>query len=469
MFGNTFFSDLKKLPAAFWYLNLFQMLEKFAYWSVLLQLPIYISQKDVPGGLHWEQSVKGWIFLSWALVQNLTPVFIGGFADKLGYRKSLFFSFIFVASGYFIFGAVRDVYFFTAGAIILGFGLGIFKPVLQASISLKLKDCNESLGWGIYFMLYNAAVMLCVFASVYLKSLSWQMVFWGSAGVFSINFLLLLFAPKISPDIINQKSNSKVIKEIFTGLFERKVLYFVLIMSGFAFIFMQFYETYSNFIVDWVDTSFLVNTLSLPDMFTMKTSLGTMVSYEWIINLNPILIILFVALLSWMFSKFVPIKTIIIGMILCTSGFALLGFSTMWLTAIAGVIIYTFGEMTVNPKFTEYLSKLSTPENKARYLSYLNISLALGFGAGAISGGYLYRHLGEKAAMAADYLTKNGFTGKVEMSDAFTTLVNYTGKTALETNQYLWEIYHPYFAWFPFIVVGVLTIIGLIAYNRKFS
>lgn len=444
------------------------MLEKFAYWSVLLQLPVYIAQKDAPGGLQWDQSVKGFIFLAWALVQNLTPVFTGGFADKLGYRKSLFISFIFVVAGYAIFGLVRDVYLFTAGAVILGFGLGVFKPVLQASIALTLKGRNESLGWGVYFMLYNAAVMLCVFLSVYLKSFSWQMVFFGSAAVFGINFILLIFYTPSQETVIGLRKNSAVIKETLRGLFDKKVFYLVMIMSGFAFIFMQFYESYSNFYIDWADTSYLVNTLSLPKIFTMETSLGIMVTYEWVINLNPILIILFVALVSWLFSKSAPVKTIIFGMVLCTSGFALLGFSTMWLPAIAGVVVYTFGEMIVNPKFTEYFSIISPPGNKARYMGYLNISLAIGYAAGAITSGFLYRLLGEKAYKAAEYLKETGFKGDISLSSAFSALVQHTGYSPAKATQLLWDTYHPYYFWIPFIGVGILTIAGLIFYYRKF-
>ncbi len=469
MANRNFFSDVRSLPGSFWYLNIIQMLEKFAYGAVLLQLPVYLSQKDAVGGLHWDQSVKGWIFLSWALVQNLTPLFAGGYADRIGYKKALFLSFLFVTAGYFLFGAASDVWLFAAGAVILGLGLGVFKPTLQASISSQIAGSNESLGWGIYFMLYNFAVFLSGFFSVWMKSFSWQHVFWGSAAVFSMNFLLLFFFPAVKRSKNQQIENKEVVKEIFRGLFERKVLWFVLIMSGFAFIFMQFYETYSNFLVDWSDTSPLVNALSLPEMFTMKLPTGTMVAYEWMINLNSVLIILFVAGLSWLMARIPTVKAIIAGMILCTCGMAALGSSTLWYAAAGGIVIYTFGEMIVNPRFTEYLSMMAPTGSKARYMSYLNISFAFGFAGGALSGGYFYRHLGEKAVMAADYLQNHGFSGAIDPSSAFLKMTEMTGLSPQQANTLLWESYHPWQVWIPFIAVGIATVTGLLLYYRKFS
>ena len=65
------------------------MFEKMAYVVVLLQLPIYLAQKDVAGGMYLDQSAKGFIFFGWAIVQRLTPFFTGGFTDRIGYKKTL--------------------------------------------------------------------------------------------------------------------------------------------------------------------------------------------------------------------------------------------------------------------------------------------------------------------------------------------------------------------------------------------
>ena len=58
----------KQLKYKFWILNLFQMIEIFAYQSVIIQMSIYIAQKDAPGGLQWDHTDKGLIFFLWAIV-----------------------------------------------------------------------------------------------------------------------------------------------------------------------------------------------------------------------------------------------------------------------------------------------------------------------------------------------------------------------------------------------------------------
>ncbi|MGA2296785.1 MAG: MFS transporter, partial [FCB group bacterium] len=131
-------SEIKQIPSVFWLLNLLQMLEKLAYWCVLLQMPIYIAQKDIPGGLHWEQMSKGIIFFWWALVQNIVPIFSGGFADKYGRKKVMMLAFIIIAIGYLLLGTQKDYNIFLCGTIILGFGSGLFKPALQGAVAKTL-------------------------------------------------------------------------------------------------------------------------------------------------------------------------------------------------------------------------------------------------------------------------------------------------------------------------------------------
>src|SRR3989442_9833066 len=82
-------AQLRRLPRAFWMVNVMEMLERLAYYGVRVVIPIYIAQADEINGLHFTQSQKGTIFLWWALFQSLTPMFSGGFADRYGYKKTI--------------------------------------------------------------------------------------------------------------------------------------------------------------------------------------------------------------------------------------------------------------------------------------------------------------------------------------------------------------------------------------------
>ncbi|MFC2129846.1 MFS transporter [Bacteroidota bacterium] len=453
----------------FWVLNVLQMLEKLAFVVVLLQMPIYLAQKDVAGGMYLDQSVKGYIFFIWAIVQRLTPFFSGGFTDKLGYRKTLFISFLIITSAYIILGTAGDFPVFLFGIIFLGFGSGIFLPALQAFLTGTMKKENESTGWGIYFMLLNIGVFFAPPISKALKEISWEAVFYGSAAIFLINFLFLAFLkePKKIEKPVSEGSK-KILKEVFSNFFKPQIFVFVLLMSGFVIIYMQFYETFPNFFVDWVDTSGFVSSLGLPAFMTEVTTRGTMFSYEWIRIINSGLIIIAVVPVSWIMSKFLRINALIIGCLLAAAGLMLCGASMSGWISIGGILIYSLGELMTNPKFTEQMNSLAPNGKKAQYMSYLNISFALGLGGGAILGGYIYQYYGEKASLALRFLAeKYEMSNGVNLQNSMLKLQEVSGLNANEATQLLWDVYQPYVLWYPFIIIGVIAVAGLFFYSKK--
>ncbi len=444
------------------------MIEKLAYWNVLLQMPVYIAQKDVTGGLHWDQALKGVIFLIWALFQNIVPIFSGGFSDRYGYKKSLILAILLIFCGYLILGTQRELVPFIIGTIILGIGSGIFRPTLQASVSLTISTDIETKAWGIYVMLINVAVMLAPPLSKFMKDISWSAVFFASAGLTLLNLLVVVFYRKL-PE--NNSSIAEKIKDVFRNIFNNliksDILLFLISMSGFITVYMQFYETLPNFIIDWSDTSNLAKSFRMPEFMLINTPNGKMISYEWIYNLNSILIILFVVIISAITKKFNRIKTISIGIIFASLGLQLCGFSREGYYLIAGVIIYTFGEMTVNPKFLEHLSKKAKTGQKALYMGYLNLSYTIGLSIGALSGGIIYKHYGEKAHLASKYLYDNYGIVENNLSLAFDKLREVTNQNSSVLTNILWEHYQPQFIWLPYLIIGLISAFFIFKLNKS--
>jgi MFS family permease len=408
--------------------------------------------------------MKGYIFFAWALVQRITPFFTGGFTDKIGYKKTLLISFFVIVLSYIIMGTQTEFWIFIFGIMLLGFGSGIFLPALQASLTTTLNKENESTAWGIYFMLINLGVFFSPFFSIYFKGISWQFVFFGSAILFAINFLILFFVKFEKVEI--EDSEHSVLSEIFSNFFKKEVLVFVLIMSGFIMIYMQFYETFPNFFIDWIDTTALVSVLHLPESFVMTTARGNILSYEIIRLINSGLIILAIVPLSWFMSKFMRINGLLIGIVLATFGLVLCGFSMTGSISIFGILIYTFGEMIVNPKFVEQMNSLAKKGKKALYMSYLNISFAIGLGGGALLGGYIYNYYGEKAYLASNYLKEHFNIQSNDLTQSMNLLVEKTGLTHQQATDLLWNVYNPWMIWLPFAGFGVLAIVGLYFYKK---
>ena len=464
----TFVETLKYLTAQFWLLNILQMLEKLAYWSVLMQMSVYIAQKDVVSGLNWDQSLKGIIFFFWALVHNLTPFFLGWMPDKYGRKKLLLISLIIILTSYLLLGTQTSFVPFLVGILLLGFGSGLFKPALQGAIGSTLNSRTSPTGWGIYFMLLNLALIAAPPLSKYLKEISPAMIFFGSATIMLLNILATLFIKPIKRDNLTPNWANSIIFSL-KSFSKPRIYIFILAMSGFAVIYMQFYETFQNFIIDWPDTSAIVKSLGLAKFIITDTGRGVMISYEWLYTINSILITLFIVAVSRLTGKISQIKAIILGVILATAGITTAGTSLNGAFLIAGFIIYTFGEMIVNPKFTGFLSSIAPKKEKSMYLGYLNLSMAIGLGIGSLLGGYLYENFGEKSSLALKFLQGQGVNiENISPTIAFSTLATKLNLTQAQATQLLWDTYHPWIIWMPFIAIAIISIIVLFIYLKKY-
>lgn len=448
------------------------MLEMMAYQVVLLQMSIYISQKEAIGGLHFSHDSKGLIFFLWAIAQRITPLVSGYYSDIWSYKKMMAYSFIVIILGYVLLGSQIELLPFITGAVILGIGSGMFKPALQGAISVELHSRNASMAWSIYFMLLNISVFIAAPLTKTLKEYSWAFVFIGSIVIISINYLMILFYKepdrelKSQQRIIESKPNSSI-KDLFLELSKTHIWTLLLIMAGFSIIYMQFYETLPNFIYDWVDTTQLVTTLHLPQFMTMRTANGNVISYEWLYNINTFCIIFGVVLINMLFSGINKLHAILIGLILSLSGLLICGSVINGNLFILGIIIYTLGEMTVNPNITAHYSSIAPENKKAMYLSFLNISYMIGLAGGSLLGGHLYNNYGEKAGLATKYL-QHHYNITSNIAQSISKMQNIENIGILQVNCKLWNEYHPYNLWIPFIIIGMLSIIGLIFYIVKF-
>jgi len=447
----------------FWLLNAVQMIERLAYWITIIQIPIYIAQKDVPGGLHFAQTTKGLIFFWWALVQNLTPVFWGAVSDKIGQKRSLFISSIVIIIGYCLLATQREFLLFLFGTLVLGFGLGSYKPAIQGWIAKEIEGRNTSLGWGIYIFLVNLSVFAGPILSIYLKNISWQAVFFGSATIFSLNLILLSFIKYNYSEIIR---NKQIFKELFQVIMTPKIIFFILIMSGFTITYMQFYETLPNYIFDWSDTSSIAK--YLPDFMTSETVRGRMIAYEWIYNLNSGLVVLLVLVMAKITNKIKITRTLTFGILFAGLGLFVAGYSQSGIFLVFGVVCYTLGELTVNPKFPEYIANIAPKTNKSLYLGIMNISWAIGLAGGGLIGGWLYKHHAEKAYFAKILLENKGIKG-IQLQDAFTKAQEVTGMNAAELTNHLWQIHNPSVIWYPFLILSILSVIGMNYYSNKYD
>ncbi len=459
--------QLSQLPRAFWMLNVMEMIERLAYYGVRVVIPIYIAQADEVHGLHFTQAQKGQIFMLWALVQTGVPIFSGGFADRYGYKKTIAFSIAIKIAGYLLMATQRDFWPFTIGCLVLAFGTAIFKPGVWGSLQTTLTERTSGVGWGLFYMLVNVGAFLGPPLAHYLYGWSWPTVFFGCAVLVSLNFAMLFTYPDIAAGG-NQKANFLETAALtLSNLFHLRLLVFIAIMSGFWLMFMQLFDLLPNFIVDWVDSTAIVKSLHLPAMFVTQSPRGPMLAQEWMINLDSLLIVLFVVWISHLVSRMRRVTSIFLGIVISSAGLLAAGFTMSGTACLLGIALFALGEMLASPKMNEYLGVIAPEGKKGLYMGYANMPTAIGWAYGSFMAGDLYGKMGEKAGLALRYLQEHGgVPAGVDRTNAMEALQRATNLDPSAATTLLWNTYHPYQLWYPFVAVGLASAVGTWLYAK---
>ncbi len=443
-----------------------EMFERLAYYGVRVVIPIYIAQADEVGGLHFAQTDKGIIFSCWALVQSLTPMLSGGFADRYGFKKTIAFSVAVKVVGYLLMATQREFWPFLFGCCVLAFGTAIFKPGVQGTMCQVLSKRTSSVGWGTFYMLVNVGGFLGPPLAHFLYGISWPAVFYGCAVIVSLNFLMLFTYKEVKAGGEQSGGPLHILKITARNFMNLRLVVFIVIMSGFWLMFMQLFDMLPNFIVDWVDSSKLVADLHIPEfMLQLNSNRGPQLAQEWMINSNPGLIVIAVVFISWMVARMRRVHSICLGITIASAGLVLAGFTTSGYLCLLGILVFSVGEMLSSPKMNEYLGVIAPEGQKGLYMGYANVPVAVGWGYGSVLGGQVYDRMGDKANLALDYLATHFSIVDVPRTEAMNRLMEVTGMNAVDATNMLWSVYHPYKLWYQFAIIGLVSAVGMLLYS----
>jgi POT family proton-dependent oligopeptide transporter len=461
----SFWGQTKGLTWPFWVANIMETIERLAYYGVRVVIPIYIAQADEIGGLHFSQGDKGFIFLWWALVQSILPVFSGGFADRYGYKRQIVVAIIIKSLGYLMMATQRTFWPFFAGCLLLAAGTAVFKPPVWGTFVKTLTAKTSGVGWGFFYMIINIGAFLGPPLAHFLYGYSWPTVFYGCALLVNLNLLWLFSYREVNPGTNESTGVWQVVVVTARELLNPRLLAFILIISVFWAVLEQLWDTLPNFIVDWVDSYSLAR--HLPEfMLSRNLSRGPQIAQEWVINLNPLLIILTVAWLSWYANRVMRrLTSIFFGFILVSLGTYVVGSSMYIFTCLAGIACFTFGEMLCSPKMREYLAVIAPPDKKALYMGYASIPYAFGWGYGSFLAGQIYGRTGEKAGLALRYMSEVLKVHELpDRSQAFARLTEMLGQTPAQVTRLLWDKYDPSWVWTAFAITGIIATIAMYAF-----
>lgn len=470
-------SVFSKFPKTFWIVNAMELFERWAYYGMFVVLSIYLTNPISEGGLGFTNSQRGIMQAIVTAIIYLLPVLGGAIADRFGFKKVLLAAFVCMTSGYYFMGQFNTYALVFASFLLLAVGASIFKPVISATISKSTTKNNDTIGFGIFYMIVNIGGFIGPFVASRLRDLNWNYVFIMSAVVILINFILLWFYKE--PGREKSKSNESlgtVIFQIFRNmsiaLSDKKFLLFIIIMIGFWTTYWQIYFTLPVYITQWVNTSDIYNSSGF-----IASTIGTKVNGvglirpEQIINIAAFTIIFFQVIISSLVMKIRPVSSIIFGGIVIAIGMGQFAFHITGLYFVMGIVIIAFGEMSSSPRIQEYIGRIAPADKVALYMGVSYLPMAGGNLIGGLLSGFLYDNMSDKYVYLKEELVSRGYNTMEQIQNMdggllFKDAMVYLNMNETELNQLLYSTYHPGNIWFVFAGIGVGTAVVLFLYDR---
>lgn len=469
---------MKKFSRTFWISNTMELFERWAWYGLFMVLALYLTKSTDEGALGFSQEQKGSMMGIVTAILYFLPLITGTLADRFGYKKTLILAYFILATGYYMMGTYTDYTSVFLAFLYVAVGAALFKPVISATISKTTTKENSSIGFGIFYMMINIGGLLGpLFASKLRDAYGWKLVFIMASSVILINMFLVLFFYK-EPE--REKSNDpvlpeigKALKNIFTTLKDIKLAVLLIIMIGFWTVFLQLYFTLPNFIDQWVDTVSLRNSLHSVSPF-IADSFGNNtggINPEMLLNLDAGFIIIFQLLISTIAMRFRPVNAILVGAFVNSVGIAITFATGNPIYTILGIFIFSLGEMSASPKYTEYIGLIAPLEKKGLYMGTSFLPVAVGNYLAGYFSGTVYQETSDKVSLLRLEVEKRGFdipeiSGSFTQNDFFTLAGDKMQMTSTELTQYLWETYNPSKIWYIFAVITLVTVISLFAYDK---
>ncbi len=199
-----------------------------------------------------------------------------------------------------------------------------------------------------------------------------------------------------------------------------RFLLMIFIYSGFWILYFQMFDSVLWYVKAYVDATSLNNFIN--------SIIGT-IGINWSFNVEAVTyinagtIILLQLVISNIVKNTKALPTMVAGIAMGTIGMAILAISTNIWVFVAGIFIFSIGEMTAHPKFYSYVGLTAPKDRVATYMGYIFLYGVIGSSIGAILGANMYVHF-------VDNLNQ------------------------------------PRTLWLIFSGIGIATIVGLLLYNK---
>lgn len=464
---------MTKFSKAFWVANSVELLERLAYYAVFIVITIYLS--NILGFSDGEAGIIAGIFS--ALLYFL-PTFVGAYADKIGFRKSIIIAFTLLTIGYAGLGVLPTMLegaglvqygtgkgdglfsdFFRNSGVIFGtdtvfsglqasaerwiiapililivIGGAFIKSVISGTVAKETTSETRARGYAIFYMMVNIGAFtgktvvdplrrsLGDLGLVYLN--------YFSASMTLLALITVFFLYKSTQNTGEGKSFSEIWNALLKLCSKGRLITLILIVTGFWVVQQQMYASMPKYVIRMV---------------------GDDASPGWIANVNPFVVFLLVNFVTSFMKKRKALTSMTIGMFiipvsaLIMAGGNMIGTDLIWgmhpvtFMMIIGIAFQAIAECFISPRFLEYFSLQSPKGEEGLYLGFSHLHSFFSSLIAFTTGGFLLE------MFCPDPKSERFVTGGLD----------YAAATA-----------NAHYLWFVFFGVGLFSAIALIIYGR---
>lgn len=415
---------MAKFSKAFWVANSVELLERLAYYAVFIVITLYLSNI-----LGFTDGEAGIIAGSFSAFLYLLPTFMGAYADKIGFRKSIIIAFALLTVGYASLGVLPTM-LASAGYVEYGTGNGqgvfsdffkstlnvvygsettftgltanagrwvivpilllivvggaFIKAVISGTVAKETTSDTRARGYAIFYMMVNIGAFTGkTVVDPLRKSL-------GDQGLVYLNYfsatmtLLALITVIFLYRSTQTAGQGKTFAEIWTALKKlggnARLVVLILIVTGFWVVQQQLYASMPKYVIRMV---------------------GADASPGWIANVNPLIVFLFVNVITTFMAKRKALTSMTVGMFiiplsaLIMAGGNLmgqgliLGMHPVTFMMVLGIMFQALAECFISPRFLEYFSMQSPKGEEGLYLGFSHLHSFFSSLIAFVSAGFL--------------------------------------------------------------------------------
>ena len=383
-FSKRFHEIRTGFERPFWVANISELFDRLAYYAAFASLPRYLHE-SLSFGVERASSLAG---LFGGLVWFLAA-FGGAIADRMGFRRALSLAYLTLTVSYFLLGSIGSpwlapvrnamplVVLVTVILMLPALGIALVKPCVVGTTARASKENVRSIGYSIYYTLVNiggaAGPLLAGWVH---QHLSVEKVFdMAALAVFAMFIGVLLFfkEPRRSGEV-KTESLGQVGKNFLTVILNWRFMLFLIIFSGYYIAFWQEFIILPLYIHGYVSAS--ANT-------------------EALLSWDALTVIALQMVVSILTQKMPAFRGITLGTLISGMAWILLIIHPSVAMAVATLIVVAIGEITQQPRYYEYISRLAPSGQQGTYMGFAFLPIGIGSIVGGWFGGFLIHHFGE--------------------------------------------------------------------------